>query len=217
QYLHQKWKIENERIHVIPISYGYSLKTNVKSCDFKKLKIISAFRMCWEKNIFSHLKVVAFLRAKLIPVQYDVYGDGPELGQLYYLVDKFNLEDCVTIHGRVDNKDLKMAMKKSDFVLQLSHSESLGLSVIEAQSLGLPAIVSTSGGLPEVIKHNTTGFCVEPDDYKMAAQKLEFLWNDKSKYGEFSKNAILNAQQNFSIQVEVERLALLYLKLMEQN
>ena len=212
-YMHEKWHIQNDRIYVIPISYGHPFLIEPKVCNPTQLKISSAFRMCWEKNIYSHLKTISFLKSKGVPICYDIYGDGPDLGQLYYLIDKLNIKDCVNIHGRVANDVLISALKKSDFILHLSLSESLGMSVIEAQSLGLPAIVSSTGGLPEVIKDNKSGFCVAPDDYEQAALKLELLWKNPSMYQEFSNNAIQHAQTNFSIEKETEKLTSLYAKL----
>ncbi len=216
-YMHEKWHIKNERIHVIPISYGHPFLNEPKVCNPNQLRVSSAFRMCWEKNINSNLQTISYLKFKGVPVHYDIYGDGPDLGQLYYLIDKLKIKDCVNIHGRVANEILISALKKSDFILHLSLSESLGMSVIEAQTLGLPAIVSDTGGLPEIIKHNESGYCVPPNDYEQAALKLELLWKNPSMYQDFSNNAIQHAQTNFSIEMETEKLSSLYVQLNHEN
>jgi glycosyltransferase involved in cell wall biosynthesis len=209
-YLHEKWGVNKSIIHVIPISFGDSKPMQLKEPNEKVLKVVSVFRMCWEKNIEGNLRVIQHLKTKGLPVQYDLYGGGPDAGQVMYLIDKYDLQDCVTYHGKVENKILKLQLPKSDFFLQLSHSESLGMSVIEAQSYGLPAIVSNSGGLPEVISQNKSGYCVESFNTEKAANVIEALWKNEKKYNSFSENAIKHANTNFSVDVEVNKLIELY-------
>lgn len=209
-YLHEHWGIALPKIHVIPISFGAAQNNQPKEVDNNCIKIVSAFRMCWEKNIEGNLRVVKILKEKGYPVEYNIYGDGPDVGQVYYLIDKYNLSDCVHFHGRVSNLELKTHLLSSDFFLQLSHSESLGMSVIEAQSLGLPAIVSNSGGLPESIIPNVSGYCVDAYAVDEAVACIMKLWQSPEKYIEFSKKAIENSQSNFSVNSEVNKLEVLY-------
>jgi len=209
-YLHDKWGVSLDRIHVIPISFGQAFDASIKQADRTVIRVVSAFRMCWEKNIDGNLRTIKLLKARGIPVQYDLYGDGADSGQVYYLIDKYGLHDCVTYHGRLPNSDLKTRLEGYDFFLQLSHSESLGMSVIEAQSLGLPAIVSNSDGLPEVVVHNQTGFCVAPHDSEAAATYLLKLWQNPDLYMQFSQEAIAFSHQHFSVETEVDALHRLY-------
>ncbi|MFC4721198.1 glycosyltransferase family 4 protein [Geojedonia litorea] len=213
QYLHKKWGIDLERIHVIPISFGHAFKASPKAPNSKIIKIVSIFRMCWEKNIEGNLRVIKLLKEQGLPVKYDVYGDGPDLGQLYYLVDQLGLGDIVTIKGKVSNTQLKTLLPSYDFILQLSHSESFGMSVVEAQSMGIPALVSTSDGLPEAIVPNHSGYCVAPNASEQASLYIDQLWRNKNLYLQFSKAAIDYAHSNFSVEHEVKRLLTLYQKL----
>lgn len=209
-YLHQKWGIELKRIFVIPISFGHISKSSEKKADVNTLRVLSAFRMCWEKNIDGNLRVIKLLKTKGIPVLYDLFGDGSDVGQIYYLIEKYGLKDVVRYHGKVTNDELKARIIASDFYLQLSHSESLGMSTIEAQSFGLPAIISNSDGFPEVIKHKKSGYTVDPNDINKAAFHLENLWSQPELYKSFSKEAIDFSNSNFTISREVNLLNSLY-------
>ena len=44
--------------------------------------------------------------------------------------------------------------------VSILHSESFGVSVIEAGACSKPVVVSNVGGLPEVVEENVTGYCV---------------------------------------------------------
>jgi len=210
KYLHTKWGIDNAKIHVIPISFGPRFNSTPKKPTTTKIKIVSVFRMCWEKNIDGNLRVIKHIKESGISVQYDIYGSGKEKGQFYYLVDKYGIQECVNLIGEIENNKLKKRIRDYDFILQLSHSESLGMSVIEAQSIGVPAIVSNAGGLPEIVDHEKTGFVVESYEIEHAAKMMIKLWTKADQYIEFSRNAILRSQDLFNIENEVRSLITLY-------
>ncbi|RSK40506.1 glycosyltransferase family 4 protein [Mangrovimonas spongiae] len=213
QYLHTRWKVDLARIHVIPISYGVSEKIPPKQLQGECLTLVSAFRMCWEKNIEGNIRVVKHLVEQNIPVHYHIYGDGPDSGQVFYLIDKYNLQSYITYHGRIPNEQLKLKLKDYDIFLQLSHSEAFPTSVLEAQSLGLPAIVSDAGGMPEVIGVDKSGFSVPSYNSELAARLIIGLFKNSEKYKTFSKAAIDHVQEQFSVAQEVERLTNLYINL----
>lgn len=210
QYLHEKWGVSLNKIHVISISFGNPKTVKAKHPNTEIIKIVSVFRMCWEKNIDGNLRTIKQLKEKGCVVQYDMYGDGPDSGQVMYLIDKYNLSSCVTYHGKIENSKLKEKLSGYDFFLQLSHSEALPTSVIEAQAVGLPAIVSNSDGLPEAILDDESGICVAPHDAENAANAIEMLWNDKKKYTLFSEAAINNSHSKFTNQKEAQLLCKLY-------
>lgn len=213
QYLHKKWGVSLNKIHVIPISFGAAFQAKPKKPNANVIKIISAFRTCWEKNIDGNLRTVKQLKEKGCAVQYDIYGDGPDSGQVMYLIDKYKLSDCVTYYGKIENTKLKEQLPNYDFFLQLSHSESLGMTVIEAQSYGIPAIVSNSDGLPEVIINDESGYCVPAHDAKAAAEYMTELWKDEIKYFKFSEAAIKNSHNKFTNECEAYALCQLYINI----
>jgi len=209
-----RWGVPLNRIHVIPISFGEEFKTEPKHPNKGTLKLISVFRMCWEKNIADNLRFVKQIKESGLPVQYDVYGDGQDIGQLYYLLDKFGLNEEVNVKGKLENTLLKKKLNTYDFLLQLSHSESFGMSVVEAQTFGVPAIVSNVDGLGETVIHNHSGFVLERNfSMREEANTIINLWKNESLYYTMSANAIQFAQSSFNTNAEVGKLVNLYSKL----
>uniref|UniRef100_UPI000A5E0975 glycosyltransferase family 4 protein n=1 Tax=Mangrovimonas sp. TPBH4 TaxID=1645914 RepID=UPI000A5E0975 len=216
---HQKeylrlWGINENKIHVIPISFGTHSNAEVKHPSQKEIRIISAFRMCWEKNIDGNLRVIKSLVEQGYKVTYDIYGDGHDLGQIFYLINRYGLLDAVTYKGKIDNAAFKEILPDYDFYLQLSISESAGATIIEAQSKGVPCIVSDSDGLPEMIIPNRTGYVVPYYETSVAADKIIELYNNGEKYTAFSEAAINFVNNKFSIEYEVKLLVNLYHKLL---
>ena len=210
QYLHQNWNVPLSKIHVIPISFGNHSNAQQKYPNTRKLKLVSAFRMTWEKNIEGTVQFAKILKDKNINFQYDIYGDGEDMGQLYYLVDRYDLTQHIAIKGKVDNDVLKSKLVDYDFFVQLSFSEAFPTSVLEAQSLGLPCVVSDSGGLPEAVLKNKTAIVCDYSENEKMVQKCLEIWNDKELYFEYSKNAIEYVNTNFTLRHEQERLTKLY-------
>lgn len=132
-----------------------------------------------------------------------------DLGQLYYLRDKYDLTEEVHIHGKLANVLLKKRLREFDFILQLSHSESFGMSVVEAQTLGLPAIVSNNGGLPEIVIHNQSGFVINGMHDFIITQIID-LWENHKLYQKMSESAINISQAKFNSDMESQELIKLY-------
>jgi glycosyltransferase involved in cell wall biosynthesis len=177
-----KWGVPREKTYVIPISFGDKSLFKPKSPNERVLKLVSAFRMTWEKNITDCLKLAKILKRRNIDFTYDIYGDGNDLGQVFYLVEKYNLIENISIHGKISNEEFKSRLVDYDFFLQLSISESLGATVIEAQSRGIPCLISSTDGLPETIVHNKTGYILKNDDLDEFCNTCISLWKNKEKY-----------------------------------
>ncbi len=208
--------VDATKIHVIPVSIKPSVKPMVKQKDNQCIRIVSMFRLVWEKNIDGNLRVIKYLNDNGYKVRYDIYGSGYKDGEAMFLIYKYNIQDCVFMHDKLSNDKLLETITSSDFYLQLSHSESLGMSVIEAQSLGIPAIVADSGGLPETIAIGESGYCVDAWDADTAAKHIISLWKNPTQYRAFSKASIAHCTSRFTNALEVENVTQLYQQLAEK-
>lgn len=211
-----KWGVPETKIYIIPISFGFFSNSKPKYPNQRIMKLVSAYRMTWEKNITGTINFARILKEKNIDFEYDIYGDGSDLGQLYYLIDRFGLNNYVNVKGKVDNDFLKKNLVNYDFFVQLSISDALPTSVIEAQSLGLPCIVSNVGGLPEAVKNNSSGIVSDFNNLDKIVDQTINLWRDNNKYFNFSEEAINHANKNFSMEVEFEKLKNLYINILEK-
>lgn len=205
-----KWGVAASSISVVPISFGFKNENKPKFPGSDCLRLVSAFRMTWEKNIEGTLRFAEHLKLKKINFIFDIYGDGDDIYQLYYLIDKYKLAEFVKVKGQVPNNQLKLELPKYDFFVQLSLSEALPTSVIEAQSVGLPCIVSDSDGLPEAVIANKSAVVADYHMIDYFVEECLRIWKDRDLYYSYSKCAIENANENFSIEKETERLISLY-------
>jgi glycosyltransferase involved in cell wall biosynthesis len=111
-----------------------------------------------------------------------IFGQGSLKAELELLRDELGLSAHVEFRGAVPYATVHRAHQELDIAVfpSVDHSESFGVSVIEAQSCGKPAVVSRVGGLPEVVIENKTALIVPPHDDVALASALTRLLNDRA-------------------------------------
>lgn len=210
----QKWGVSEHKIEVIPASIN-ATESESKQLNSDNIKIASSFRMTWEKNIEGNLRAIRYLVDDGYNISYDIYGRGNDIGEVYFMIDKYNLHDIVSVKGKVENDIYIKELQTYDFYLQLSKSESLSISTIEAQSMGVPTIISDAGGMPETILDGKSGYTVPFYKSDLAVKKIKTLIENKVLYHDFSKAAIEHANTKFTNQTEATSYINLYKRLIE--
>ncbi|PVG81272.1 glycosyl transferase [Nocardioides gansuensis] len=112
------------------------------------LRLTHFGRLSREKS--PHLAVAAAveLHRRGVPVQLDVYGEGPHLHELVELAGSAP----VTFHGFVDGReDLNRRVAAADVSLSVCPGETFGLAVLEALASGTPVVTADRGGARELV------------------------------------------------------------------
>jgi glycosyltransferase involved in cell wall biosynthesis len=78
--------------------------------------------------------------------------------------------------------------------------------VLEAFARGVPVVATDLGGTPELIRHNTDGLLVPPDDPTALAGALAALVADPGRARAMGKAARERALTEFSPRVHLDRL-----------
>lgn len=94
------------------------------------------------------------LLAPAEPVRWIHFGDGPLRDELRLRVEQARIDGVhVELRGAVDNEDLLAfyATNRVDVFLNVSASEGVPVSIMEAMSFGIPVIATRVGGTPEIV------------------------------------------------------------------
>lgn len=143
-----------------------------------------------------------------MPIEWTVFGDGPDKQKLENIVNKYDNDVKVNIIGKVANDDVHKYYSNSnaDLFVNVSLSEGLPVSIMEAMSYGIPTLATAAGGNHEIVT-DETGYPIELD---ISAEKLceyiECVVRNKKDCDGKHKNAYdmwLNAYQ---IDVNVGKL-----------
>lgn len=183
-----KWDIPKEHIKVIHNGFkSQTLEKGVKKEDKKTLVYLGALSK--DKGIEDALEIFKILEKKSNNWQFWVIGKA-EVHYLEYLkskVNKFNLENAVKFFGFVDESKKINLLARAHILINPSIREGWGLVVIEAASVGTPTVAYNVAGLRDSVVDGKTGILSDPNS-QSAADKIDYLLNNKSIYGELSRN-----------------------------
>jgi glycosyltransferase involved in cell wall biosynthesis len=152
--------------------------------------LIRAFALARE-NIKQHDERTAH-KLKLLLV-----GSGPQTDVLKALASQLGLSASVEFPGRVPHDTVPLFMNKIDIFVAMSRVESFGVAVVEASACERPVIVSNVGGLPEVVRHEKTGFIIEPESVAGCAEAIVKLVFDENLRREMGRAGRRFVQENY--------------------
>lgn len=156
-YLIQKypqWKDKIEVSYLGTIDYG--IQTKSESCN-EGFHIVSCSNLISLKRVHLIAEALAILKNRQIEnIHWTCIGDGPEKERIVTLLDNNNVRNQVEMKGRISNKEVIEFYKSSycDLFINVSTSEGLPVSIMEAQSFGIPVIATDVGGTREIVSNS---------------------------------------------------------------
>ena len=142
-----------------------------------------------------------------LPMKWIHFGDGSEFSALKNMV-KERCKDHLQVEfrGRKPNQEVLNAYRiiQPDLFINLSDSEGVPVSIMEAFSLGIPVIATAVGGVPEIVS-NHIGALVDPHATSQEVQLVikNLLDSSLSEWNQLSQQAYevwkskYNAETNF--------------------
>ena len=143
------------------------------------LKLIFIGRLIASKRVS---ELISFVDSTHLPVQLDIYGDGPLLGELI----KKNCNNVV-FHGHCDQSKLAGPLCNAHFCVLPGRG---GLAIQHAMASGCPVICGIADGTQEdFIEHGQNGYIAETDYFNNLETILETVIKDPQKILTLSKEA----------------------------
>lgn len=177
-----------------------------------KIRVILTARMIVEKGIFVLTEAADRLRSK--------YGQTVEFLLVGGLDDHPGAITKDQLDAVCDGEYIQWLGYRTDVkeLLQSSHivafpsyyMEGLPKSLIEADAIGRPVITSNSIGCKEAVIDGYSGYLIPIKDAAALAKKLEILLDDATLRQTMGRNARQYAEDNFSIDVVIERHLKIY-------
>lgn len=203
-YISDVWKIkEYSKIQVS--------RLGVKKQDFEVKKfpiftIVSCSNVIPLKRI--HLIIDALAQINTEQIQWFHFGDGPLLEELKtYAKEKLPMNITYEFKGRWNNNDLMnwYSQHQPDVFINVSSSEGIPVSIMEAMSFGIPAIATNVGGTAELV--NEENGCLLPANPQV--QQIEnamryFISLSKENQMKFSDKAKFKWEQDFNARSNYE-------------
>lgn len=177
-----------------------------------KIRVILTARMIVEKGIFILTEAAEKLRSK--------YGEKVEFLLVGGIDDHPGAITKEQLDAVCDGKYIQWLGYRTDVkeLLQSSHivafpsyyMEGLPKSLIEADAIGRPVITCNSVGCKEAVIDGYNGCLIPTKDIDVLAEKLDVLLSDASLRQKMGRNSRKYAEENFSIDVVIERHLKIY-------
>ena len=118
---------------------------------------------------------------------------GPDSDGCLEEVKKYadQLEVEVSFTGRLSKQEWIKLSEDYNIFINTTNFDNMPISVIEAMALGLPVLSTNVGGLPFLIKHDKTGFLVEPNSVVSFVESIERIIHSPSQ-----TNKIIGSARN---------------------
>jgi len=134
-------------------------------------------------------------------------GDGPDLDNYKKLSNSLGLDNHLIFTGKVSWEDVAIYYNMADIFTSASHTETQGLTVIEAMAASTPVVALNDESFRNVVIPDLNGYLFNSDnDYQ---KYMLSLINDKKKLDNFSKQARINSE-NYSSKYYAERVLKVY-------
>lgn len=176
------------------------------------IRVILTARMIVEKGVFILTEAAEKLRPK--------YGDKVEFLLVGGIDDHPGAITKEQLDAVCDGSYIQWLGYRTDVkeLLQSSHivafpsyyMEGLPKSLIEADAIGRPVITCNSVGCKETVIDGYNGYLIPTKDVDALVEKLDILLSDAKLRQEMGRNSRKYAEENFSINVVIERHLSIY-------
>lgn len=185
----------------------------------RKIRVILTARMIVEKGVFILTEAAERLRSKyegkvefLLVGGIDDHPGAITKEQLDAVCDESYIQ---WLGYRTDVKEL---LQSSHIVAFPSYyMEGLPKSLIEANAIGRPVITCNSVGCKETVIDGYNGYLIPAKDVDALVEKLDILLSDSALRQKMGRNSRKYAEENFSIDVVIERHLAIYDELVKVN
>lgn len=178
--------------------------------------LVSAGRLVEKKGFDDLLAMCHELALSGRAFRCRIFGDGPERARLAKMIERFRLQDHVSLMGAVPRRDILTAYREADVFVLLPHITDTGDRdgipnvVIEAMGSGLPVVTTEVGGILELVTNGVDGLIGRPRDVKGITALVMKLLDDRPKRVALRVAARRTIEQRFDARQGVERLATLF-------
>lgn len=192
---YERWFSTNKKTKIVEIPN--ILENNSEKESLRKTyNIIAVGRMHPVKGFKDLLKVVKTVKEKIPEVKLTIIGGGEEYDSLNTEKKKMDLDECVTMPGMLNSREITEQMLKSDIYVMTSYSECFPMVLLEAASCGLPLVAfDVPVGPRALIKDNFNGYLIQNRDIKEMTEKIIYLFENRDKMNELGNNSKENVKQ----------------------
>ncbi|OYR60426.1 hypothetical protein DJ83_09925 [Halorubrum ezzemoulense] len=188
-------------INAIDTNKFYQTSTDSNNTD----NLLYVSRLEERKGVYTLIRALGKNKQQLSEFHCTLVGEIEDRARVETLIDRFGLNNTVSLEGRVPN--LRNYYNSADLLVVPSVHEDFGLVYLEAMACGTP-VIGTTGVPKEVIPSNDVGYRAEPKNPQDLYEKIK---NSLDKNWEYSK--IIDHAQSYSWSNKINEYKQIYSRL----
>jgi glycosyltransferase involved in cell wall biosynthesis len=198
-YLAVKYPAFKDKLEVSRLgTMDYSVKK--VSSPHGKINLVSCSTIYHVKRV--HLIVEALAKIDNISVEWTHYGEGEQLEKIKNMcANMLSPNITYSFRGFIDNSCLMKEYTEKPYHLfvNVSESEGIPVSIMEALSFGIPCIATDVGGTREIVRDKYNGILLEKDfEPEVLADWISYFAKlPDSEYQAYRNRSRLSWQENY--------------------
>ncbi len=166
--------------------------------------LLCSFSMLLQHYPTAHLLLVGFV----IPGEQNSFET---------LVTKYNLNDRITVTGRIPRHDALRSIRSMDIFVFTSLHDGCPNTVLEAMLAGVPIVATRAGAVPELIENGKHGLLVHPGSATELNEAMIKMLEDDTNRQEYGKQAQQRVLSEFAPHGELEAYWKIYRECLKSN
>ena len=197
----------------------YPKKSYSDSMRASKLIILQAASFREKKGIRYSLESLVYLKKRNVDFEFRLIGWGEEIAvnEIREIINRYRLEDVVTLLGITQLAELLKEMASADIFLHPSVLAADGdneggapVGIIEASAIGLPIVATYHADIPEVVIDNKTGFLAPERDAESLGRYILRIAEDRNLIEELGSAGSQHIRQNYNLHEQIKKLETIY-------
>jgi glycosyltransferase involved in cell wall biosynthesis len=204
-YFINKFKVPEQRLSVAHL--GLQVEGTLSPVESTSLHLVSCSALIPLKRVELIVEILSFIGDH---VQWTHFGGGPLIDQIQNKIAKLPSSVKVDLKGYQPNNEFLSFLTQTSvsFFINVSDSEGLPVTMMEAISRGIPLIGPAICGIPEII-NTDTGFLISPDFDPADVAKLITSEHDRAGIysSDYRKKILMFYEHNFSAKENYKKLS----------
>lgn len=197
------------KIHLAPLG-SFNTQARINPPGNNILRIASCSSVIPLKRL--HLIIEALALISDVEIEWIHFGDGPLMKDISWLAEQ-KLADLsnirLSLEGKISNVLLMKyyAENHFDLFLNVSETEGLPVSIMEALSFGIPVVATTVGGVAEIVTNEFNGFLLpsNPTPEQITETLRRYKSLSEEEKNRMRGNAFTSWNQRFNAQTNYTR------------
>ncbi len=174
-----------------PVIIGYAGRLDGMEMSQKRMDLI--------------LKLIEELMIRKVNYIFNIAGDGSAREAMENTIMELGLKEKVRFWGYIPKRSIMSFWEKQDIAVNMADYEGRSISVAEAMGGGAVPVVTDTSGVREDIVDGVNGYILPTGDYITAADRIEYLYNNREIIPRMGKKAHEEIWPKSKIDVYVDK------------